>query len=133
MWAEEQQNIAIATMMQPPENKIGTGATDNSKAIAKKTNQVFTFKERLDILTGDDTTTVVSPNTVKGWDIFQVRAAVNLEYGENVQLVSAISFSWSQLLATGRGYDIISQHIVLLLLMKRGVTKKNKYDRKLKG
>lgn len=120
-------------MMQPPENKIGTGATDNSKAIAKKTNQVFTFKERLDILTGDDTTTVVSPNTVKGWDVFQVRAAVNLEYGENVQLVSAISFSWSQLLATGRGYDIISQHIVLLLLMKRGVTKKNKYDRKLKG
>ena len=120
-------------MMQPPENKIGAGATDNSKAIAKKTNQVFTFKERLDILTGDDTTTVVSPNTVKGWDIFQVRAAVNLEYGENVQLVSAISFSWSQLLATGRGYDIISQHIVLLLLMKRGVTKKNKYDRKLKG
>ena len=110
MWAEEQQNIAIATMMQPPENKIGTGATDNSKAIAKKTNQVFTFKERLDILTGDDTTTVVSPNTVKGWDIFQVRAAVNLEYGENVQLVSAISFSWSQLLVVE---DMILSHNIL--------------------
>ena len=65
----------------------------DDKAIAKKTKNVFTFKERLDILTGEDTTTVVSPNTVKGWDIFQVRAAVNLHYGRNVQLVSAISFS----------------------------------------
>lgn len=74
-------------MMQPPENKSGGG--DNSIAIAKKSNNVFTFKKRLDILTGKDTFTVVPPSTVKGWDIFQVRAAVNLQFGGNVQLVSA--------------------------------------------
>ena len=75
-----------------PGNKVGAGgggAGDNSKAIAKKTNNVFTFNQRLEILTGRDTSTVVSPNTVKGWDIYEVRASVNLGYGGNVQLVSA--------------------------------------------
>ena len=82
-------------MMQPLENKIDATCGGYNTAITTKTksNNVFTFKERLDILTGEDTTTVVSPSTVKGWDIFQVRAAVKLHYGRNVQLVSAISFS----------------------------------------
>lgn len=86
----QKKTRVLQMLVMHPENKSGAGGGgDNSKAIAKKTNNVFTFNQRLEILTGRDTSTVVSPNTVKGWDINEVRAAVNLGYGGNVQLVSA--------------------------------------------
>ena len=86
-------------LVMHPGNKVGAGGGggDNSKAIAKKTNNVFTFNQRLEILTGRDTSTVVSPNTVKGWDIYEVRASVNLGYGGNVQLVKCHLIFRSQL------------------------------------
>ena len=121
-------------LVMHPGNKVGAGGGggDNSKAIAKKTNNVFTFNQRLEILTGRDTSTVVSPNTVKGWDIYEVRASVNLGYGGNVQLVKCHLIFRSQLWSIN--FIPISRQIVpslTLMLMKRGVmTKKNEYGRK---
>ena len=55
LWGQKKTRALQLQHKMYPGNKVGAGGGgDNSKAIAKKTNNVFTFNQRLEILTGRD-------------------------------------------------------------------------------